>query len=497
MRRWLVLMLLASSPVLHAQVPVVRKAPLKVSSDLPQAVDNSKSKYFPPLIDQKGGSCAQASAIGYMYTYEMNRLLDRDASASAAHRFSYQYTYNFVNEGKDNGSFGWDGLSLATANGVITEADWPPSGATSFKWATGYEKYLTAIHYRARSFEMIPLETWDDLPNVKQFLYNRGVEGGPGGIVVFSSYSGNWTMNKSYDGPSATGYTCLLTKLGTDGAHALTIAGYDDLVEFSTPSGEVTRGAFIVVNTWGEYAHDRGRFYLPYWFFFNHSREERLSDSVTSVEPYYREPDVVFRVNVECDSRDDLSFQLGVSPNATDTEPMHRMQVRIADHQGGDHPMQGAWWPNDIEFGFDFSTVAKITEGYAHPNYFLIVSRNKRGSKDATVARLTGFSVYDYRQDAARPKVHVFDIQAAREAGTLDFQRGNNYYSLYSVPPVKTSFSPVEWISPQTGQPVSAPLVVRTAGGKYAKIRLSDYDRSSGTLKIKYVYNPEGGRDLK
>ena len=86
---------------MRAQVPVVKKAPMAVTSELPSSVDNSLNKYFPPLIDQKGGSCAQASAIGYMYTYEMNRLLDRDASASAANRFSYQYTYNFVNEGHD------------------------------------------------------------------------------------------------------------------------------------------------------------------------------------------------------------------------------------------------------------------------------------------------------------------------------------------------------------------------------------------------------------
>ena len=32
---------------------------------LPLAVDNSKAAAFPPIIDQKGGSCAQASGIGY------------------------------------------------------------------------------------------------------------------------------------------------------------------------------------------------------------------------------------------------------------------------------------------------------------------------------------------------------------------------------------------------------------------------------------------------
>ncbi len=113
MKNFLPVILLVVSLSMRAQpvAPVVRKAPMRVSSDLPVSVDNSLNKYFPPLIDQKGGSCAQASAIGYMFTYEINRLLDRDASATPANRFSYQYTYNLVNEGKDNGSFGWD-LSL-------------------------------------------------------------------------------------------------------------------------------------------------------------------------------------------------------------------------------------------------------------------------------------------------------------------------------------------------------------------------------------------------
>ncbi len=36
--------------------------------------------------------CAQASAIGYMLTYELNRLLDRDASASAENRMDYLFS---------------------------------------------------------------------------------------------------------------------------------------------------------------------------------------------------------------------------------------------------------------------------------------------------------------------------------------------------------------------------------------------------------------------
>ena len=87
---------------------------------LPSFVDNTKLMYFPPLVDQKGGSCAQASGIGYMFTYEINRLLDRNASASTANQFAYLFTWNFVNDGGDNGGFVDEGLMIARNFGVMT-----------------------------------------------------------------------------------------------------------------------------------------------------------------------------------------------------------------------------------------------------------------------------------------------------------------------------------------------------------------------------------------
>ena len=51
--------------------------------------------------------------------------------------------------------------------------------------------------------------------------------------------------------------------------------------------------------------------------------------------------------------------------------------------------------------------------------------------------------------------------------------------------------SVAQWLG-ITGQPAAAPLVLRTADGKYAKLRFSDYDREEGTIKLKYVYAPNG-----
>ena len=91
---------------------------------LPSFVDNSKLTYFPPIIDQKGGSCAQASGIGYMFTYEINCLLDRNASASTANQFAYLFTWNMVNDGDDTGGFVDEGLMIALNFGVMCESDY-------------------------------------------------------------------------------------------------------------------------------------------------------------------------------------------------------------------------------------------------------------------------------------------------------------------------------------------------------------------------------------
>ena len=48
------------------------------STELPMAVDNSEKKYWTNIIHQEGNSCAQVSAIEYMFTYEINRITNHE-----------------------------------------------------------------------------------------------------------------------------------------------------------------------------------------------------------------------------------------------------------------------------------------------------------------------------------------------------------------------------------------------------------------------------------
>lgn len=484
------------------RVPVCKVSIPLSTQPLPLSVDNSKSPYFPPIIDQIGGSCAQASYIGHMFTYEMNRLLGRNASESEHYRYSYLYTWNFINEGKDQGSLGYEGLSIAMANGIMSVADYPKSSSVySYYWASGYDKYYRAMANRVKTLQIIDLQSAEDLSRIKRYLYDHGVEGSKsGGVVTFSSRSIDWKFDNNYSGPSQTGYKSLLTRLATEGGHAMTIVGYDDLVEFLAPDGTLSKGAFIVVNSWGTWSHDNGRYYLPYWFFFNREYDGKvvshndLSTEVCGIDVEYREPSITFCVSVECDARNNLSFSMGVSPYDANESLVNHV-VHIANYQGGGYNMCGQYADSKIEMGFDCTSMERFLNEMEKPSFFLTINRNKRDGKSASVARLLSFSVIDYRESRTNPKIYRYTLPSGQKGG-VDLKSGVNLFRIDTVEPKSISRSDIPWIG-KSGNPTTSPLVFRTADGKYAKVRVLEYDKSSGELRFKYVYSPSGDNNIR
>lgn len=472
----------------------VWKSPAKAGSQtLPTSVDNSTSIHFPPIFNQIGGSCAQASAIGYMFTYEMNALLDRDASIPE-NRFSYLYTWNLVNGGEDVGSFQFDGIDIAFSNGIMTEADFPAQKqAYQFKWASGAEKYMRAIKYKADKFINLEIKDTASLYEIKEYLYNKGEVGKKGGVLTFSSQATGWKFNTSYSGPSETGYCCILTKLAHDGGHAMTIVGYDDLVEFERPDGKISKGAFIAVNSYGTdyWYHDNGRYYLPYWFFISEHDHTALSNDLLGITPKYDEhPRVIFRISLEYSSRDDLTLRYGVSGKNEDLTPEHEYRCPLFKNQGGDYAMQGRGASSYIDFALDFSKYADRADETETPNWFFTVNRTSRGAILGEGV-MRAFEVYDYRKDPESPTIYRH-----MNINGITIEKGDNVFNIPSGEPDKCSFSTIEWLN-RSKQPIASPYVFRTAEGKYAKVRFSEYDRENGTIKIKYVYAPSGSTNVE
>jgi len=54
--------------------PSLILTPQSAETPLPSVVDNSLLPFFRPIFRQELSSCAQASGVGYGYTYEINRI---------------------------------------------------------------------------------------------------------------------------------------------------------------------------------------------------------------------------------------------------------------------------------------------------------------------------------------------------------------------------------------------------------------------------------------
>ena len=456
---------------------------------LPRSVDNSRLKYFPAIFSQNGGSCAQSSGIRYLFTYEMNRLLDRDAKASPENTYSYFYTWNFLNEGIDQGGFAEQGLNIARRQGVMSLADFPdPSSYFSFAWASGSERYIRAMRNRVKEIVSFEMTSQEGIDRARRYLYDAGNGSEHGGVLSFSTLATGWSINSNYSGPSETGYKSLLTKLATEGAHAMTIVGYDDTVEF-THEGQTHTGAFIVVNSYGTWWGDNGRVYLPYHFFLQDRPAVILSHDVTGCSCTEHTPQVVFRVRVTYDSRNDLAFTMGVADKPYAAAPTVTLKSAIAANQGGDHPMQGPYSDdNSIEMAFDFTESVPKYASFTEPKYFLTVTRSEVGTKFGS-GTIDAFSVIDYR-DASGPKEYACELPRP-----VALEKGANVFSVATTPLVTTSASPVQWLD-GLWTPYTTPYAVRTASGRYAKFQITDYDRGAGKVTIRYLYQKDGSRNL-
>lgn len=447
---------------------------------LPSFVDNSKLTYFPPIIDQKGGSCAQASGIGYMFTYEINCLLDRNASASTANQFAYLFTWNMVNDGDDTGGFVDEGLMIAKNFGVMSEADYGYASVYQFKWASGYEKYHNAARYRVKKIVKFDDTTDEGVEKIKQYLYDHGNGSKAGGILTFSTRSTDWTINNNYSGPSLTGYKSILTKLATRGAHALTIAGYDDTVESTDEQGNTHYGAFIVVNTWGRWWSDGGRFYLPYYYFTDREdvSEIELSSTMQGCDVYVHEPKIMFKIRVNYSSRNDLRLSYAAEANPYARSSVNNYNSIIVSNQGGDHAMTGSYGDaatkGVLEFGLDYTD--HMTSEYAqYGRYFLDIVRSQRGKVgEGTIEYL---SVFDYR--GAKPVEYV-----CRNIKGQTLQLGSNKFSMSTLHPGHFSASAASALD-ESGNVSGKTFLVRTANGHVAKLKFSG---SRDNLNMNYTF---------
>lgn len=455
--------------------------------ELPSSIDNSLWKFFPAVFNQgANNSCSQASGVRYAYTYEACRILDRDAKASAENTFAYHYTWNYLNEGKNEGSHPYLGYELMKTCGAMSLADMnDESAATSATtWATGYDKYLKAMKYSVAGYEKFSLKNRSGIDRLRQYLYNHGTTGQKGGIVTFSYYTQNWG-EKTYSGVSNTGIKYIITKAGYDGPHALTIVGYDDSVEYDFNGNgvidDIEKGAFIFVNSWGTYWGDNGKCYIPYSIFLTPVAEGGMRDldaEACMVIPKIEEPKLVFKIKITYNRRNELYFKLGVNdgmdkniPDASTTTISSIMNL-----QGGAYPMRGdasATEFKTIEVALNYSEYYNHFKKYTDPKFFLTIRRTAASG----VGEIVNFSVVDLVSGkeylGEQTGVSLTRGETILNTGTKNIEDG-------------VSCSPAKWLQAGSFTPYPSPFILKTAKGKTVKFQVKGYDRKNGKITIHY-----------
>ena len=471
--------LTAQQTALRESIQAWRPATGRMASDIPSSLDNSRNKYFPQIFSQGiDNSCSQASGVRYVYTYETNRMLDREAS-DPTNVFCYHFTWNFLNEANNEGSHAWIGWDLMKECGTLDISSFEDgsSYANQTVWPTGYDTYLKAMDYRVESYSKFNLKTREGINLLRRYIFDHGDGSSTGGIATISYETDDWGL-RSYNGPSQTAVKHIVTREGKDGPHAITITGYDDTVEYDFNSdgviSEDERGAFIFVNSWGDFWASDGRCFIPYSVLLADPSDGGLSEGDADaymVKPLVESPSMVFDISFSYDRRSELSFNLGAADGSDAGMPTVDFYYPIMNRQGGTVPMQGRGKSTSMEVSMNFSRYYDAVKKYEEPKFFLSVRRTAASGTGA----ITSFRVRDLVTgqiyESRTGNISLTGGMITLTAGAV------RYYP---------SCSKWMWLYKDTSTPIASPFVVRTATGDVHRMQVTNYDRSSGKITIKH-----------
>ncbi len=370
---------------------------------LPSSLDNSTNQYFRPVFSQADGSCAQASGVGYTFTYEMNWKHDTDASI-AANQFPTHYTYNFLNNGSgDNGSWYQDGWNIIKANGCPNVPTYGGLTSAPYFWMSGYDKYESGMNNRVKDHFVINVGTPDGLNDLKYWLSDHMNGSDTGGIVNFAAgVTDEYYMTYDYK----------IIRWGHNVNHAMTIVGWDDSISYDyNNDGVITndidtnndgvvnmkdweRGALIMVNSWGDYFGNNGKAYMMYRTLAESPGEGGIYlHSVWGIHVKDHDtPQLLMRVKMTHNSRKDIKIFAGISTDVSDVHPDHVKLFPIFSRQGGDYYMRGVN-SNPIEFTLDVSPLLSYINSGEDAKVFLIV--NELDIDNNSSGEIIDFSIID------------------------------------------------------------------------------------------------------
>ncbi len=435
------------------------------SGNLPVRIDNSKKKFFPPVFNQYGWSCNQASSIGYLLTYELARA--RDVSAyEPENQYPPLYPWNFLNNANTlTGVSYFDSWEVIKANGCPNAVDYPFAEDGS-AWMSGYDNYYRAMKNKVHHNYSLSVGDPEGLQVLKQYLYDHFVGSKDGGVANFQIASGGMRF-RELPGDSYNAGSTIITSFGAAVGHAMIIVGYDDSVkvdfngdgkytndldingDFVVDMSDWEKGALIVVNSWGKGWADEGKSYVAYNVLPRYGFEggfwNRSVHLIDLVKDYT--PQLAMKFTLVHPIRNSIKVMAGVSGDTGAEKPEQLMEFPILNYQGGGLPFggSGAVPSTPFEIGIDISPILNYVESGEPVRFFLTVIESGGYSSNSKVKE---FSIVDYTNgelELISPQKEVpiafFDTTFLHVNHTVDFEKvrvkeydvefvsANNWYS--------------------------------------------------------------------
>ena len=244
---------------------------ITADGDLPAAVDNSATKYFPAIGNQRGiGSCGCWADVYYAYTYARCRA--KDISATGDNVMSPAFVYNQI-KCSVAGTYSSDVLSMLKMEGTtaFTRADFETytdnSGCktwfpTEELWDEASKNRITSYTYLSQPGTISSYND-SDLDQIKTYLKE-------GNILTYSCdiYGWNYKTLPTSSGTNHGGESIVISAQEGGSSHRMTLVGYDDNVYFDI-NGDGTiqdaeRGAFKIANSWGSSYKNNGFCWISY-----------------------------------------------------------------------------------------------------------------------------------------------------------------------------------------------------------------------------------------
>ena len=352
---------------------------------LPSRVDNSTRPQFPPIYKQKGGACGQFTAIASIFTYEMN-LHNGTHATTAATQFPADFSWNMCNGAQNRGSEAYHGWEVAKHIGIPTvESYGKVHGKMSGPWPNGYPIWREAMEYRVAGYRYTPAVTVAQIDEARGWLFDRNQpETGKetiGGLLALDGRMGELKeVTKTIaDGEHQAGED-LWIRWGPSGyGHGITCVGYDDEVGHDVNGdgritndadingdGKVTladweRGAFIVVNSWGENWSKDGKIYLLYSAMVDPTWER--GNFLGRIEVSRHLPQRTLKLKLACNKRSDLRMTIGIAADSNATKPEHELAPQVLNgwplfgkrDNVGAVPLAGPGDDSPLELGIDLT----------------------------------------------------------------------------------------------------------------------------------------------